>query len=63
VRNKEVVIERADGSRVVVMVNIAPIRNAEGAPVGAINCFLERDGAPTGRRKACGKASNFCTWS
>jgi PAS domain S-box-containing protein len=41
VRNKEVVIERADGSRVVVMVNIAPIRNAEGAPVGAINCFLD----------------------
>jgi PAS domain S-box-containing protein len=41
VRNKEVVIERADGSRVVVMVNIAPIRNAEGALVGAINCFLD----------------------
>jgi PAS domain S-box-containing protein len=41
VRNKEVVIERADGSRVVVMVNIAPIRNAEGSPVGAINCFVD----------------------
>ena len=41
VRNQEVVIERPDGSRVVVMVNIAPIRNAEGAPVGAINCFLD----------------------
>jgi PAS domain S-box-containing protein len=41
VRNMELVIERADGSRVVVMVNIAPIRNAEGTPVGAINCFLD----------------------
>ena len=41
VRNKELVIERADGSRVVVMVNIAPIRNAEGEPVGAVNCFLD----------------------
>jgi len=48
VRNREVVIERADGSRVVVMVNIAPIRNAEGAPVGAINCFLD----VTDRRQA-----------
>jgi PAS domain S-box-containing protein len=41
VRNKEVAIERADGSRMVVLVNIAPIRNAEGVPVGAINCFLD----------------------
>jgi PAS domain S-box-containing protein len=48
VRNREVVIERADGSRVVVIVNIAPIRNAEGAPVGAINCFLD----VTDRRQA-----------
>jgi two-component system sensor histidine kinase UhpB len=41
VRNRELVIERADGSRMVVMVNIAPMRNAEGAPAGAINCFLD----------------------
>ncbi len=41
VRDKEVVIVRPDGSRVVVMVNIASITNAEGAPVGAINCFLD----------------------
>ena len=48
VRNQEVVIERADGSRVAVLVNIAPIRNSGGALVGAINCFLD----VTDRREA-----------
>jgi PAS domain S-box-containing protein len=41
VRNQELLIERADGSRVVVMINVAPLRNAEGVLVGAINCFLD----------------------
>ena len=41
VRNQELVIERGDGSRLVVMVNVAPLRNAEGTVVGAINCFVD----------------------
>ncbi len=36
VHNEEIVIERPDGSRVVVMINIDPIRNAAGEVMGAI---------------------------
>ncbi len=38
-RNGEVIIERPDGSRVAVVVNIDPIRDASGRIVGAINVF------------------------
>ena len=41
VRDGEVHIERPDGSRVVVVVNIRPLKNAEGEIVGAINCFYD----------------------
>ncbi|MBM4443300.1 MAG: PAS domain S-box protein, partial [Candidatus Rokubacteria bacterium] len=37
--DEEVTIERADGSRVQVRVNIAPLRDPSGAIVGAINIF------------------------
>ena len=37
----EVLIERPDGSRVIVIVNIAPLRNDRGDIVGAINCFYD----------------------
>src|ERR1700726_314987 len=37
----EVVIERPDGSRITVLVNIAPLRNAKGELVGAMNCFQD----------------------
>ena len=36
-----VVIERPDGSRVTVIVNIRPLRDSRGEIVGAINCFYE----------------------
>ena len=39
VRNDEVVIERPDGSRITVLVNIAPVLDATGRVVGAINVF------------------------
>lgn len=39
VRNGEVHMERPDHSRVIVLVNIAPIKNEEGKITGAINCF------------------------
>ena len=38
-RNREVIIERPDGSRIHVLVNIDPLRDARGRVVGAINVF------------------------
>ena len=38
-RNQEVTIERPDGSRITVLVNIDPLRDAAGRIVGAINAF------------------------
>lgn len=39
--NAEVVMERPDGSRVVALVNVRPLRDAEGNIQGAINCFQD----------------------
>jgi PAS domain S-box-containing protein len=39
VRNQEVILERPDGSRVNVIVNIVPLKNHRGEISGAINCF------------------------
>lgn len=41
VTDGQVVVERPDGSRVTVIVNIRPLRDSEGEVVGAINCFYE----------------------
>lgn len=41
VRDAEVLIERPDGSRVTVVVNIRPLKSAEGEIAGAINCFYD----------------------
>ena len=41
VHEEEVVIERPDGSRVIVSVHIDPIRDKHGAIVGAVNCFQD----------------------
>jgi PAS domain S-box-containing protein len=40
-RDAEVLIERPNGSRVTVVVNIRPLRNARGEIAGAINCFYD----------------------
>ncbi len=37
----EVHIERPDGSRIIVIVNIAPLTNDRGEIAGAINCFYD----------------------
>jgi PAS domain S-box-containing protein len=37
----EVLIERPDGSRVTVLVNIRPLKNDQGEVIGAINCFYD----------------------
>ena len=48
IHDGEVHIERPDGSRVIVIVNIAPLKNERGEVIGAINCFYD----VTERRKA-----------
>jgi PAS domain-containing protein len=37
----EVLIERPDGSRITVVVNIRPLTNERGDVIGAINCFYD----------------------
>ena len=41
IRDGEVHIERPDGSRVIVIVNIAPLTDERGEITGAINCFYD----------------------
>jgi signal transduction histidine kinase len=41
VRDREVIIERPDHSRITVVVNIAPLKNDQGKITGAINCFYD----------------------
>jgi PAS domain S-box-containing protein len=48
IHDGEVHIERPDGSRVIVIVNIAPLKDEGGEIIGAINCFYD----VTERRKA-----------
>jgi PAS domain S-box-containing protein len=40
-RDMEVNIERPDGSRITVLVNIRPLKNERGEITGAINCFVD----------------------
>ena len=48
IHDGEVHIERPDGSRVIVIVNIAPLKDEHGEIIGAINCFYDM----TERKKA-----------
>lgn len=48
IHDGEVHIERPDGSRIIVIVNIAPLKNDGGEVIGAINCFYD----VTERRRA-----------
>ena len=41
VRDREVQIERPDGSRITVLVNIRPLKDERGGINGAINCFVD----------------------
>jgi signal transduction histidine kinase/ActR/RegA family two-component response regulator len=40
-RDAEVLIERPDGSRITVVVNIRPVKDDRGDIMGAINCFYD----------------------
>jgi two-component system CheB/CheR fusion protein len=46
--DEEVHIERPDGSRIAVVVNIRPLKNDRGEVIGAVNCFYDI----TGRKRA-----------
>ena len=41
VRNREVVMERPDGSRIVALLNIDPLRDSAGKVSGGVNCFRD----------------------
>lgn len=41
VRDREVVVERPDGGRVVVALSIEPLRDPEGRITGAVSCFQD----------------------
>lgn len=40
-RNAEVIVERPDGSRIIALVNIRPLKDHGGSIQGAINCFQD----------------------
>jgi len=40
-RNAEAVIERPDGSRITIIANVVPLKDAAGVITGAINCFYD----------------------
>ncbi len=41
IRDAERLIERPDGKRLVVSINIDPLRDGKGKVIGAVNCFLD----------------------
>jgi PAS domain S-box-containing protein len=41
VQNREIVVERADGSRSIVLVNINPLKDRSGNMLGAVDCFQD----------------------
>jgi len=41
VRDAERLVERSDGRRTIVSINIDPLRNTKGELVGAVNCFID----------------------
>jgi PAS domain S-box-containing protein len=41
VQDREIVVERADGSRAAVLVNIIPFKDGSGNILGAVNCFQD----------------------
>lgn len=41
IADAETIVERPDGSRFVALVNITPLRDADGNLIGAVNCFQD----------------------
>jgi len=44
VRDKELIVERWDGSRATLWLNIDPLKNDSGGVIGVVNCFLDITG-------------------
>jgi two-component system sensor histidine kinase UhpB len=42
--NQEVVIGRPDGTKLIALINVAPLRNERGEIIGAVNCMLDISG-------------------
>ena len=40
-RDQEVLIERPDGTRIIVVVNIRPLKSQSGEVTGGVNCFYD----------------------
>ena len=66
-RDAEVLIERPDGSRITVLVNIRPLKYHDGEVRGAINCFSDITSASKRRRvtlcslASCSIARRICS--
>jgi PAS domain S-box-containing protein len=41
IRDEECIVERPDGTRIIVNANVAPVRNTQGEIIGAINCWRD----------------------
>ncbi len=41
IRNREMIIERADGSRLTILADIDPLFDEAGAMIGAVECFSD----------------------
>ncbi|HMA13866.1 MAG: PAS domain S-box protein [Bacteroidota bacterium] len=50
-RDEMIVIERYDGSRITALVNIEPIKDAEGRVLGAVNVFRDHSARDRERRR------------
>jgi PAS domain S-box-containing protein len=59
VRDGEAVMERPDGSRVVAMVHIDPVKDASGKLLGAINCFHDTSALHKMRGEAAERGALF----
>ena len=41
VRNREIILERPDGSRITILANLDPLFDPDGALIGGVNCFQD----------------------
>ena len=57
-RDQEIVVERPDGTRIVALVNIEPIKNRSGRVAGAVNVFRAKAEQPSRRPHLNGHARN-----
>lgn len=52
-RDREVMVERPDGSRIHVLANIDPVRDEDGELVGAVNCFQDVSAVKSAEARLC----------